>query len=106
LIAELGYSNKTVIEHLKALTELKIVEEHMEKSESHGRIVWLKSYSMTDLGKWFALLLVDEESLTIEEKAEIVRNAFRSYTKWIRELSENLEMRREDLSRIFEEEMQ
>jgi len=105
LISKLGYSNKTIIEHLKALTELGILAEHMEKVDSACRTVWLKSYTLTDLGKWFALLLVGEESLSSEEKADIVRNAFRSYTKWIRELSEKLGLRREDLSRIFEEEM-
>jgi len=105
LIVNLGYSNKTIIEHLKTMTELGILDEHMEKVESAGRTVWLKSYTLSDLGKWFALLLVKEESLKKEEKAEIVRNAFRSYTKWIKELFEKLGMSREDLSNIFEEEM-
>jgi len=105
LIGGLGYSNKTVIEHLKTLTELGILEEHIEKVKSGGRIVWLKFYVLTDLGKWFALLLVEEESLSREEKIEIVRNAFRSYMKWIKELSEKLSVRREELSKIFEEEM-
>jgi len=105
LISKLGYSNKTIIEHLKALTQLEILAEQMEKVDGAGRTVWLKSYTLTDLGKWFALLLVGEESLSSEEKADIVRNAFRSYTKWIMELSEKLGMRKEDLSKIFEEEM-
>jgi len=105
LIGSLGYSNKTIIEHLKTLTELGILDEHMEKVESAGRIVWLKSYILSDLGRWFALLLVEEESLPKEEKIEIVRNAFRSYTKWIRELSEKLGMSRGDFQKIFEEEM-
>ena len=105
LISKLGYSNKTIIEHLKTLTQLEILAEQMEKVDGAGRTVWLKSYTLTDLGKWFALLLVGEESLSSEEKADIVRNAFRSYTKWIMELSEKLGMRKEDLSKIFEEEM-
>ena len=104
LIEKLGYSNKTVIKRLKTLTELGILEEHMEKSETGGRIVWLKSYSLSDLGKWFALLMVEEESLSRDEKAAIVRHAFRSYTRWIKELSEKLEISREDLLKIFEEE--
>jgi len=105
LISKLGYSNKTIIEHLKTLTQLEILAEQMEKVDGAGRTVWLKSYTLTDLGKWFALLLVGEESLSSEEKADIVRNAFRSYTKWIMELSEKLGMRKEDLSKIFEDEM-
>ncbi len=105
LIGNLGYSNKTLIEHLKTLTELGILEEHMEKAESEGRTVWLKYYTLSDLGRWFALLIVEEESLPREEKIQIVRNAFRSYTKWIGELSEKLGMSREDFLKIFEEEM-
>jgi len=105
LIANLGYSNKTVIDHLKTLTELAILDDLMERVDSGGRTVWLKAYTLTDLGKWFALLLVEEESLPREEKAAIVRNAFRSYMRWIWELSEKLGMPREELSEIFEQEM-
>lgn len=105
LIGGLRYSNKTVIKHLKTLTELGIINEHMEKVESANRSVWLKFYNLTDLGKWFALLIVEEQRLSREEKIEVVRNAFRSYTKWIKELSEKLKMNKEDLLKIFEEEI-
>jgi predicted transcriptional regulator len=105
LIANLGRSNKTIISHLKSLVKLQILDAHMEKAERAGRTVWVKYYTLTDLGRWFALLLVEEENLTNEEKMRIVRNALRSYTRWIRELSEKLEMPREELARIFEEEM-
>lgn len=57
LIGNLDYSNKTLIEHLKALTELGILQESMEKAESAGRTVWVKYYLLSDLGRWFALLL-------------------------------------------------
>jgi len=105
LINNLGFSNKTLIERLKTLTELGILEEHIEKTESAGRTVWLKYYLLTDLGRWFALLLVEEQTLNREEKMEIVRNAFRSYTRWIKELSEKLGMDGAVLSEIFGEEM-
>jgi hypothetical protein len=106
LIATLGHSNKTIIYYLKSLTDLKITDEHMEKAESAGRTVWVKHYTLTDLGRWFALLLVEEESLTNEEKMEIVRNALRSYARWVRELSEKLGMSREEISSIFKGEME
>ena len=86
------------------MTESGVLNEDMEKIESAGRTVWVKSYTLTHLGKWFALLLVEEERLTREEKADLVREAFRSYTKWIQELYEKLGMRKEDLAKIFEEE--
>lgn len=105
LIGSLDYSNKTIIEHLKTLTELGILDEHMEKVESAGRTVWLKAYTLSDLGKWSALLIVEEKSLKREEKIEIVSNALRAYTRWIKELSEKLGVDKEVLSKIFEEEM-
>jgi predicted transcriptional regulator len=105
LIATLDYSNKTVIEHLKSLTDLRILNERMEKNEASGRIVWVKYYTLTDLGKWFTLLLVEEEKMSDQEKINIVCTAFRFYTRWVRELSEKLGMRKEELHEIFREEM-
>ncbi|MEM2273616.1 MAG: hypothetical protein QXX56_05320 [Candidatus Bathyarchaeia archaeon] len=105
LIESLGYSNKTLIEHLKALVDLGILCEHMEKKEVHERTVWLKAYTLTDLGRWFALLLIEEESLPRESKIEIACNVFRSYVKWVRKLAESLGIDKNKLFRIFEEEM-
>ena len=104
LIEKLEYSNKTVIEHLKELTRLGILRENMEKVESGGRTLWLKNFVLSDLGRWFALLILEEEKLSREEKIEIVCNAFRSYMRWIKELSEKLNMNQEILQEIFSEE--
>ncbi|MBS7656960.1 MAG: hypothetical protein QXI71_03795 [Candidatus Bathyarchaeia archaeon] len=105
LIATLGYSNKTVIDYLKSLTHLGILNEHMEKSEAPGRTVWVKYYTLTDLGRWFALLLVEEEKISDKEKIDIIQTAFRYYTRWVRELSTKLGIQKEDLTKIFMEEM-
>jgi len=105
LISELKYSNKTIIDHLKTLTDLGVLREQMEKSEGPGRTVWLKYYRLTDLGKWFALLLVEEERLEREKKAEIVRKAFRSYIGWIMKISGKLGINKKELFEIFAEEM-
>ena len=105
LIENLGHSNKSIMHHLNILTEAGILKEHMEKAESSGRTVWLKSYTFTDLGKWFAFLLVEEEKLSREGKIEILNSAFRSYIRWLRQLSAYLGMEVGELSRIFEEEM-
>jgi len=105
LVEKLSYSNKTIIEHLKSLTMLGVLEEGMEKIESQKRIVWLKSYQLTDIGKWFVLLLAEEKELTREEKAQILRNIFKAYIRWVKTLSEKLELNKEELRRIFSEEM-
>lgn len=105
LIDTFSYSNKTVIERLKDLTNLGILTEGMEKTGSDGRTVWVKHYVLTDLGKWFALLLAKEDALPREEKVEIIQSALRSYVKWLKELSEKLDIKKEILEKIFREEM-
>jgi hypothetical protein len=105
LIESLGHSNKTVINHLRAMNDLGVLKENMEKIESDGRIVWMKYYVLSDLGKWFALLLTGEDTLSRDEKAEIIHSVFRSYIKWVRELSEKLHVNKEILREIFLKEM-
>ena len=105
LIESLSYSNKTVISHLKAMTGLGILKENMRKVESDGRLVWMKYYVLSDLGKWFALLLTREDTLSRDEKAEIVRSVFRSYIRWVKGLSEKLRVNKEILQEIFLKEM-
>jgi len=106
LVEKLSYSNKTIIEHLKSLTTLGVLEEDMEKIESENRIVWLKSYQLTDIGKWFVLLLAEEKELTRKEKTQILKNIFKAYIQWVKTLSEKLQLNKEELKRIFSEQMQ
>jgi len=105
LVKKLSYSNKTIIENLKALTKLGVLTEEMEKTAKAGRIVWVKAYQLSDMGKWFALLLAEEKELSDEEKAQILQNVFRSYIKWVKNLSEKLPIEKATLERIFNEEM-
>jgi len=79
--------------------------EEMEKTEKDGRIVWVKTYQLSDVGKWFALLLAEEKDLSEEEKAEILQNIFRVYIKWVKTLSEKLHINKKLLEKIFMEEM-
>ncbi|MEM1539707.1 MAG: hypothetical protein QXK33_04785, partial [Candidatus Bathyarchaeia archaeon] len=101
----LSCSNKTIIENLKVLTKLGILTEHMEKVEKEGRVVWVKTYRLTDMGKWFALLLAEEKEISDKEKAEILQNIFRTYIKWVKYLSEKLHVGKETLEKIFQEEI-
>lgn len=106
LIESLNYSNKTLIGHLKSLTDLGILTDGLEKTESGGRTVWVKYYLLSDLGRWFALLLTKEDALSRDEKVEIIRSVFRSYIRWMRGLSEKLGVEREVLQEIFVKEME
>lgn len=105
LVEKLSYSNKTIIENLKVLTKLGILTERMEKAEKEGRAVWVKTYRLSDTGKWFALLLAEEKEISDKEKAEILQNIFRSYIKWVKYLSERLHVEKEILESIFKEEI-
>ncbi|MEM3696891.1 MAG: hypothetical protein QXQ94_05220 [Candidatus Bathyarchaeia archaeon] len=105
LIETLSYSNKTIIEHLKTLTKLGVLEEEMEKTEKQKRTLWVKSYRLSNLGKWFALLLAEEKDLSEKEKAEILQNIFKIYIQWVKGLSEKLHVNKKVLEEIFREEM-
>lgn len=105
LVRKLAYSNKTIIENLKSLTKLGVLREDMEKIEKEGRTLWVKAYQLSDVGKWFALLIAEEKDLSDKEKAVILQNIFRRYVKWVRDLSESLSVNRETLRKIFMEEM-
>jgi DNA-binding MarR family transcriptional regulator len=105
LVKRLNYSNKTIIANLKALTKLGVVTELMEKNEKEGRTIWVKAYRLTDLGRWFALLLAEESELTEQEKAEILQSLFRTYVKLVKDLAEELNIDKENLEEIFKQEM-
>ena len=97
LMEKLGRSNKTIIDYLGRLTDLGILTEHMEKEKAEGRTIWLKTYRLSDLGRWFALLLTEEKSLTKEKKREIVLSASKAYIEWIKKLYEELDLDQEIL---------
>ncbi len=105
LVGKLDYSNKTIIETLKSLTRLGILNEEMQKITKEGRTVWVKAYQLSDAGKWFALLLAEKGDLPASEKADILQNAFRGYVRWVKDLSEDLHVDKQTLRRIFSEEM-
>ncbi len=105
LVKTLNYSNKTIIENLKTLTKLGVLTERMEKKEKEKRIIWVKTYQLTDLGKWFALLLAEESELTEQEQADILQSLFRTYVKLVKDLAEELNINKKNLEDIFKQEM-
>jgi hypothetical protein len=105
LVKKLNFSNKTIIENLKTLTKLGVIDESMEKNEKEGRIIWVKAYKLTNLGKWFALLLAEETELSEGEKADIMQSLFRIYVKMVKDLAETLHVDKKMLRDIFVQEM-
>ncbi|MEA2090355.1 MAG: hypothetical protein U9O89_06335 [Thermoproteota archaeon] len=105
LIEQFDYSNKTVIGYLKTLTDAEILEGDMEKTKRDSRTVWVKYYVLSDLGKWFALLLTPEQSLSRDEKVKLIRSIFRTYVRWVKSFSEKLGVGKKVIQEIFREEM-
>lgn len=105
LVKKLAYSNKTIIETLKSLTKLGILTEKMEKIITESRTTWVKTYQLSDTGRWFSLLLAEEKDLSESEKAEILQNIFRKYMKWVKNLSQKLNVNKKTLEEIFLEEI-
>jgi DNA-binding HxlR family transcriptional regulator len=105
LVKTLNYSNKTIIENLKTLTKLGVLNESMEKNDKEGRIIWIKAYQLTNLGKWFALLMAEEKELPDTEKAEILQSLFRTYVKQVKRLAEEIGINKKMLEETFREEM-
>lgn len=101
MVKRLSYSNKTVIENLKSLTKMGVLKEEMEKDEKNGRTVWVKSYQLSDSGKWFALLLAEDKDLSRTEKAKILQTLFKSYVEWVKKLSEKLQISKKTLEDTF-----
>jgi len=106
LVSRLNYSNKTVLQNLKSLTRLGILNEEMEKSEQNKRTVWVKTYKLTDSGKWFALLLAEEKDIPEAEKADMLQSLFRAYVRWVKDVSDKLHVDIQALKHIFKEEME
>ena len=106
LINILGYSNKTVIGHLKNLTDLGILTEGREKMRSGKRTVWVKYFYLTDLGRWFALLILKEKSLSANEKIGIIRKAFKLYVTWIKKFSEEIGVEQKAIHEILLKDME
>ena len=105
LLKKLDFSNKTVIGNLKSLTKLGVLTEYMEKAHKNKRIVWVKAYQLSDAGRWFALLIAKESDLSDSEKSAILQSLFRSYVKWVRDVSEKLHVDKGLLASTFAEEM-
>jgi hypothetical protein len=106
LIKTLEYSNKTIIEHLKNMTDLGILTDGREKMRSGKRTVWVKYFYLTDLGRWFALLILKEKSLSVHEKIGIIRKAFRLYVTWIKEFSEEIGVEQKAIHEILLRDME
>lgn len=106
LIKGLGYSNKTIIEKLKTLVALGVLEEGMDKSINGKKVVWLKRYTPTSLGKWIVFLLMPPERVDAGLMEKILVELFGLYVRNAVELCKSYGLNPNMLKTVFDGEIQ
>lgn len=74
LINKLKYSNKTIINYLKELVDLNIIEENSSIFEGHRRLF----YKLTKMGGWFSSLVIYRDYKPKELKG-VLEELFQMY---------------------------
>ena len=105
LIEKLPYSNKTVISHLNSLVSMGVLRESMEKVVRSGRRVWVKYYSLSEVGRWITLLIGPKEPVKRKLLEHVVRESFRLYVKSLIDLCKKYELRADHLLGMVDEEL-
>lgn len=103
LIAELRFSNKTIIEKLKRLVSIGVLEEGMEKVEIRGKGFWNKWYEPTPLGRWIILLMKPPHEVSREDIEDILKELFRIYVDSAMKLCDDYDIDHRILEDAFEE---
>ena len=103
LIRELKYSNKTILETLKKLVSLGVLQEGMEKVAEGGRSVWVKWYSPTNVGRWIVLLFLPPKRVDSKLVEDSIEELFGFYVKNAIQLCKTYGLGTELLRRVFEE---
>ncbi len=88
LIRQMSYSNKSIIEYLKKMVRAGILEEGLEKVETHRKRTWIKWYVPTQLGKWFILFLKNPEEIPTDLARKTLEELFQLYASSIVDVSE------------------
>jgi sugar/nucleoside kinase (ribokinase family)/DNA-binding HxlR family transcriptional regulator len=72
IIKKLNFSNKTIINQLKKMVKMGILEEYEEKIVKEGTAYWVKWYKLTDVGKWLHYFLINEKEIDKKEFRKIL----------------------------------
>ncbi|MEM2146193.1 MAG: PfkB family carbohydrate kinase, partial [Candidatus Jordarchaeaceae archaeon] len=87
LIHKLPYSNKTIIQKLKLMTQAGILYQDMQAVKTKDeRRTWIKYYKPTNLGKWLILLFTSPEEISEEKTRDLIEELFMLYTSSIVEI--------------------
>ena len=72
IIKKLNFSNKTIINQLKKMVKMGILEEYEEKIVKEDVAYWVKWYKLTDVGKWLHYFLINEKEIDKKEFVKIL----------------------------------
>ncbi len=103
LIKELKYSNKTILETLKRLVSLGVLQEGMEKVTEGRKSVWVKWYSPTNVGRWIVLLFLPPKKVDSKLVENSIEELFGLYIKSAIQLCKTYGLKTELLKKVFEE---
>ncbi len=95
------HSNRTVIEALKKLVKLGILEEITSVERRGGRKVRVKLYRLTDLGKWYSLLMRGPESIDREVLRNVIAGLLSEIVRRVSMHSRTIGLELPDLVKLF-----
>ncbi|MEM0368571.1 MAG: carbohydrate kinase family protein [Desulfurococcaceae archaeon] len=84
------HSNKTIINSVRKLVSLNLLEEMEREEYRNNRKVRVKCYKLTDIGKWYNILFKDVNELSRELIEEAVTNLSKMFMTKILAFSEYL----------------
>jgi len=103
LIRTLPHSNKSIIEYLKRMVSIGILEQGMERIATEEKTVWMKWYAPTEVGKWLILFLKPPEEVPLEVARDTIEELFKIYSSNIVEVSEKYGVHIDYFHRVLEE---
>ncbi|MEM3406725.1 MAG: PfkB family carbohydrate kinase [Nitrososphaerota archaeon] len=89
IIKKLNFSNKTIINQLKKMVKMGILEEHEEKIVKEGVAYWVKWYKLTDVGKWLHYFLINEKEIDKKEFGKILNELTYFYSLGLKYFCKN-----------------
>lgn len=97
------HSNKSVINYLRRLVKVGVLEEGEEFLKVDKRNVRVKWYTATSLGRWLMLLLTPSERLSREDVVNVVIDLLKVYASSVAELCVSYGLNPEFFRSLFNE---
>jgi hypothetical protein len=103
LIRQTSYSNKSIIQYLKKMASVGILEEGMESIVARNKHIWVKWYKPTQLGKWFILFLKNPDEIPSDLARKTIQELFELYSSSIVEVCEKYGLSLDFFHQILDE---